>query len=228
MGREDGMLTRYYYIGEFSKYIDILKAYPHKEKIFQRGEYLCAPSSALKSIYFVEKGLTKLSVTHDSGEDKIFGFWGEGSIFPIICTEQKFNLEYSILMKAVTSVKTIVFTPEVFKKILHEHDAVTYEVVDHYCRFCNMLLFNTTAQSYESVLTRICNVIYTYLYYVKPENGCVQLSQEDIASIIGASRVTVARELSELRNQEIIKTSREKIFVLDHKKIQTYASEYCK
>lgn len=228
MGREDVVLTRYYYIGEFTKYINIFKSYPHEENIFERGEYLCSPAFSLNRIFYIVDGLTKMSVSHDAGAEKIFGFWGSGSMFPIYCTEQKFNLEYSILMQAVTKVKTITFTGEVFKKILREHEEVTYEVVDHYCRFCNMLLFNATTQSYETVLTRICNVIYTYLYYVKPTDDCVQLQQEDIASIIGASRVTVARELSELRKMGFIKTARGKIYVLDTEKIKAYASEFCK
>lgn len=222
------MLTRYYYIDEFSKYSHIFREYPHEEQAFPKGSYLCPPGSELTKVFWVEEGLTKLSVAHETGEEKIFGFWGRGSIFPIICTEQKFNLEYSLLMQAVTDVKAMAFAPEVFKSILKEHSGVMYEVIDHYCRFCNMLLFNATTQSYEPVLTRICNILYTYLYYIQPPDSCVELSQEDIASIIGSTRVTVAREIAGLKKRGVIRTTRKKIYVLDREEIKKSASDFCK
>ena len=222
------MLTRYYYVGEFSQYMDTFKQYPHENVTFQKEEFLCSPSLALDKVFLIESGLTKLSVLHDAGENKIFGFWGEGSMFPIICTKQNFNLEYSIVMQAVTKVRVLTFSPETFKQILSEHDEITYETIDHYCRFCNMLLFNATTQSYESVRTRICSVLYLYLHYVKPKDHWVDLSQDDIASLIGTSRVTAAREFASLRNEGVLTTHRKRICVVDIEKIKANTSQYCK
>lgn len=222
------LLTRYFFVGEFRYLLPVFMRYPHSTVTFCKDDYLSKPGDSFSKVYYITDGLARLSVLHDSGEDKIFGFWGHDSMYPIICKEQKFSLEYSILIKALTEVKAIAFSVETFKQILAENPEITYEVVDHYCRYSNLLLFHATTQSYENIATRICNLLYLYLYYVPNHKNCVDLSQQDIASLIGTSRVCVSRELALLKQDGLIRTSRGKVYVLDYDGIERKSSKYCK
>lgn len=222
------MLTRYFFIDEFSEFEEVLRSYPHIVEHFHSQTYLGDPGSTIKKVYYIVSGLTQVSVVHDSGEDKIFAFWGQGGIFPLICSEQDFYLEHSILQKAMSEVVTLSFSTEVFRQIMMEHPEIACECIDHYCRWSNLLLFNATTSAYETVRTRVCNLLYTYLYYLPNKKRCVNLEQKDIASIVGASRVSVARCLAELREEGIVATSRGKLYVMDADSLKTHTSEYCK
>lgn len=221
------LLTRYYFAGEFEPYLETFRSYAYRRRRIQRGEYLCTFAEPLDRVYYIVNGVTRLSVLHDNGEEKLFGFWAHDSIFPIICSMQDFHLEYSILLKAETNTEVLEFTVDTFTRILTDHNAIMVEVIDHYCRFCNMLLFSSATRDYENTRTRICNVIYTHLYFTK-EKEMVSLSQSDIASLIGTTRVTVARELAFMRKKGLIETKRGKIRVLDFDGVKNEASELTK
>lgn len=222
------LLTGYFFVGEFHYLYPIFQKYPHHRESFNRGMYLSEPGTSFSKVYYIMDGLVQLSVLHDSGEEKIFGFWGHDSIYPIICKEQKFSLEYSILLKALTDVKVLAFSVETFNQILAENSNITHEVVDHYCRYSNLLLFSATTQSYENIATRLCNLFYLYLYYAPNRENCVDLSQQEIASLIGTSRVCVSRELSLLKQEELIRTSRGKVYILNREEVEKRSSEYCR
>ncbi|MGN1389697.1 MAG: Crp/Fnr family transcriptional regulator, partial [Bulleidia sp.] len=174
------LLTRYYFADEFTAFLPVLETYGHESCSFARDEYLCRFNQSLDKIYYIRSGMTRLSVLHDSGEEKLIGFWARGSMFPIICTEQKFNLEYSLLLKAETDVEAIVFRPDVFIRMLSENKDIMTETIDHYCRFCNMLLFSNVTQAYEDTRTRICSLVYSYTCFTG-EKKRLPLSQNDIA-----------------------------------------------
>ena len=71
---------------------------------------------------------------------------------------------------------------------------------DHYCKFTNLLFFCATTQTYETVITRICNILYLYVKNLTNTNNMVFLNQYEIAALIGATRVAVVKGLKQLRD----------------------------
>ena len=62
--------------------------------------------------------------------------------------------------------------------------------------------------------------LYLYLYYKPEQNNMVDLSQEEIASITGLSRMQVSRVLAPLRDNDVITTKRGKIVVQDMERLK--------
>ncbi|MGG7058939.1 helix-turn-helix domain-containing protein [Clostridium tertium] len=57
------------------------------------------------------------------------------------------------------------------------------------------------------------------------KENTIELNQEEIANLIGASRIQVARVLHLLRENKIIKTNRNSIKTLDMKKLSELCSK---
>ncbi len=214
--------TRYFFREEFQKFFPIFAKYPHKKEHFHKGDQLKAPTDLFRNNYFIVNGFCKVSVIHDSGEEKVIGYWGNGSIYPIICNEQQFILENSIIVTAMSDMDTLCFDIETTKKIMTDHPEISFEMIDHYCKFTNLLFFCATTQTYEDIKTRVCNMLFIYNY--NSGNKSFALTQGELASIIGSKRESVVKILKELRDLEIIATSRSHIEILCIEKLEEYAS----
>jgi len=214
------LTTRYFFVNEFSPYEVLFNKYPHEECYFKKDDYLCKLNEPFTKIFYIKDGLTKVSVMHKNGDEKITGFWGRGGIYPLICTEQDFVLEYSIMQKAISDVKAIAFTTDTIRKMMDESPGLCREMVDHYCKFTNLLFFCATTQTYETVITRICNILYLYVKNLTNTNNMVFLNQYEIAALIGATRVAVVKGLKQLRDDGIIETYRHKIVITNLKKLE--------
>ncbi|MGG7212617.1 helix-turn-helix domain-containing protein [Clostridium nigeriense] len=57
------------------------------------------------------------------------------------------------------------------------------------------------------------------------KENTIELNQEEIANLIGASRIQVARVLHLLKENKIIKTNRNSIKILDVKKLSELCSK---
>lgn len=204
--------TRYLFANEFDRFLGIFERYPHKEVAFKRKECLKSPCDKFRYNYLIRKGLCKVSVIHDSGDEKIIGYWGPGSIYPIICTEQEFLLEDSIIVTAMSDMDTWQFDTPTTKQCIHDYPDIAVEMIDHYCKFTNLLFFCATSQTYEDVKTRVCNMLL--IYHQNLHTMDVPLSQSELASIIGAKRESVVKILRNLREDKIIATSRSHIRIL--------------
>ncbi len=214
--------TRYFFREEFQKFFPIFEKFPHEIVHFQKGEQIKAPTDLFRYNFFIVNGFCKVSVIHDSGEEKVIGYWGNGSIYPIICNEQKFILENSIVVTAMSEMKALRFNTDTTKKIMTQHPEISFEMIDHYCKFTNLLFFCATTQTYEDIKTRVCSMLFIYNY--NSGNERFALTQSELASIIGSKRESVVKILKELRNMEIITTSRSHIQILSIEKLEAYAS----
>lgn len=214
--------TRYYFEKEFIQFYPILSNYPYHLKRYHKGDYLVKAGDLFDFNHYLLSGLIKVSVLHESGDDKIIAYFGPHSIYPIIANEKPFILESSILVQALSDVETMAFSFATTREIMCEHPEISMAMIDHYCKFTNYLFFQETTQTYEPLITRVCNMLYIYLENFHSPH--FDLTQSDLASSIGATRAAVVKVLKKLRDEKIIQTSRTQITITDKDKLIHYCS----
>lgn len=214
--------TRYFYIDEFTRFLDILKSYPHENVSVPKNGYLKGLDEKFRLNYLITKGMCKVSVSHDSGDERVIGYWGEGSMYPIIVTEQDFHLEHYITLKCLTGVTAMGFDTRTTRLIMKEHPEVAYEMIDHYCKYTNLFLYDVTTQAFEPLINRICNILALYHQYFHTNK--VPISQSDLSSLAGARRESVVKVLRTLRDTGLIRTRDGFIYVEDIEKMNDYIS----
>ena len=141
-------------------------------------------------------------------------------MYPIITTKQDFFLEYSIVLQAMTEVTVLRYTTDVIRQIMKEVPEISYEMIDHYCKFTNLFLYCITTQSFEPLTSRVCNILA--LYYQHFHDLLVPITQADLASLAGAKRESVVKVLRELREGGLIETHSGKIRILDMDALLAY------
>lgn len=177
-------------------------------------------------LYYVEKGIFKLSVDHIEGIRKTICFHGEGSICPYSLSrpiDDKFQIDVDFfVITAITDIETIRIRPEDFYQALKENPDLSIAMLDYVVMHSNLFMRESLTLSYDSAFVKTCNIVYIYTHYLNKMG--INLTQSEIGEMIGETRLEVARSLKKLREQNIIKTSRNHIKVLDAETLKLYCN----
>lgn len=89
-------------------------------------------------------------------------------------------------------------------------------VVNRYSMYVNRFLFEAIHQEFTPSHVKLCNLLYLLTMNQPSNSGLViEMTQEDIADILGTSRVQITWELTDLRNRGIVSTTRGRLIVAD-------------
>ena len=112
-------------------------------------------------------------------------------------------------------MEALEFSPPQFRRMMEESFPLTEAVIDWYASYVNLLLYETAHQEYNSAFIKLCNLLYLLAEREETEAGpVIYLSQEELADILAANRVNLSRNLSRLRQEGVIATSRKQIRIL--------------
>ena len=210
------MLTpRYFFSGDFRQFYEYFLSQPHEKRYFQKGDYLWKPGSPYGNLYYIVSGAAVHGAEHENGHRKIISFHGPGTVFPGY-HQADYKIGLSLSMSALSELEALEFTREQFRDMFEADSRLRGQVVNWYSMYVNRLLFETVHQEYNASLVKICNLLYllTEGQPAWPGPG-VEMTQAELAELLGLSRVQLTRGLSELRAKGIISTSRGKIQVLE-------------
>src|SRR5699024_8927124 len=108
--------------------------------------------------------------------------------------------------------------PKNFYQALKENPDLSIAMLDYVVMHSNLFMRESLTLSYDSAFVKTCNIVYIYTHYLNKMG--INLTQSEIGEMIGETRLEVARSLKKLREQNIIKTSRNHIKVLDAEKLK--------
>ena len=109
--------------------------------------------------------------------------------------------------------------------MFERNDRLNAQVVEWYASYVNLLLYETAHQEYNSTFLKLCNLLYLLpTRQSVPDSGVIDMTQDDLADILGVSRVQLTRGLSVLRGKDIIRTRRGRIEIADRPALARYCS----
>lgn len=210
------MLTpRYYFADDFRSFYEYFLSQPHTKRTFHKGDYLWKPGQPYDRIQYYVSGASVHFSEHESGHRKIVSFHGPGTILPGYHTNS-FRIELSLTTVAISEINLLEFTIPQFKAMFDTNSALAECVVNWYSKYVNRFLFETIHQGFNPSQVKLCNLLYLLTMNQPSNSGLViEMTQEDIADILGMSRVQITRELTELRNRGILSTTRGRLIVTD-------------
>ena len=198
------LYPRYFFSEEFLPFEKDFERHGAKRMAFRRNELLKRPTTYMDRSFYIVDGYCSVAVGHNSGNERLVGFWGRGSIYPLIINENHFFLETAITVKAVSDMTVLAMDVPCLRSALEENPEIALASIDHYGAYTNLLKFEAAAQSYEDALMRVCNILY--IRYDNYLEGSIRLTQGDIASMAGLRRESVVKVLRHLREEGIIGT----------------------
>lgn len=201
------LVPRYYFADDFCAFYQYFLSQPHTERIFQKGDYLWKPGQPYDRIQYYVSGASVHFSCHESGHRKIISFHGPGTIFPGYHTTD-FRIELSLSTTALSNIKVLEFTIPQFKAMFESNAALAENVVNWYSKYVNRFLFETIHQEFNSSQVKLCNLLYLLTMNQPANSGLtIEMTQENIADLLGMSRVQITREVTDLRSKGILATA---------------------
>lgn len=209
------LMPRYYFAEDFRPFQDYFLSQPHTEKTFQKGGLLWEPGRPYEKIHYILSGAAMHYALHESGRRKIISFHGPGTVFPGY-RQNDCRIECTLATQALSDMRVLEFTVPQFTAMFVSSPALSRQVVNWYSMYINRFLFETIHQEFNSSLVKLCNLLYLLTVNQPANSGLViEMTQEELADILGLSRVQITRELTALRRRGIISTTRGKLTVSD-------------
>ena len=209
------LMPRYFFSDDFQQFYEYFLSQPHSQKTFHKGDYLWKPGQPYEKIHYIISGAAIHFADHESGRRRIISFHGAGTVFPGY-RQYDYKIELSLITIALSDMKVLEFTKEQFQNMFETNTALSEQVVNWNSMYINRLLFEIVHQEYNPSFVKICNLLYLLTINQPSCSGLViDMTQEELSEILGLSRIQVTRGLSELRNQNIISTTRGKVHVVD-------------
>lgn len=219
------MLTpRYLFAEDFSQLYAYFLSRPHIKKSFQAGDYLWPPGKPLEKYHYILSGLAQNYMEHEAGHRKILSYHGSGTVFPGYHLHT-FKIENSLITKAVCDMQVLEFTRAEFTNMFSTTPALAACVVEWFSTYTNLLIYEAAHQEYNTSFVKLCNLLYLLLANTSISTGSkLAITQEELADILGTSRVNITRGLARLRSEGIVLTHRKWIEIVSTPALAQYCS----
>jgi CRP-like cAMP-binding protein/CheY-like chemotaxis protein len=190
-----------------------LRIYKKKDDIYKEGNYP-------KGVYFINKGKVKIYKSNDLGKELITELHSEGDFFGYNSLLQ--DEPYTNSATALEESEIYMLPKEDFFDLLYKNAEISR-------KFIEMLSSNVregeqqlVKLAYNSVRKRVAEaLIKLSTKYKKSEDSkfSMNISREDLASIVGTAPETVIRTLSDFKEDKFIEISGGTITILNPERL---------
>ena len=197
---------------------------------YQRGEVIFHEDDPGDQMHIIVEGSVKISVTSEDGREKNLALFKPGECFGEMALLD--GSRRSATATALEALETLVLMRDDFQDFLTENPQVAADITNlmtQRLRNVNQMLVDT---AFLDVPTRVAKQLLTLAASYAGDAGdaepaeprVVPLGQEELASLVGASRETVSRALTSYRRMGILTTSHRRIVINDWKALERMAS----
>ena len=208
------------YLNDFEQYI-LEKG--GKEERLQKGTYPVGHGRLRDRAFYICEGGAQLFIEHDRGR-KALALFGEGALFAAGLYSDVLRYDFGLVLEVNTQMRTYSLRESVFQEMLRENGDFAFAVMDEMRELMGCLLFDMENQVFETGKSRLCDILYLCEEFGKEGGAEVHVSQSELASIAGISRVQAERILRSLRKEGVIETRREKIIIRQPEVLLSYCT----
>ncbi|HOA81688.1 MAG TPA: Crp/Fnr family transcriptional regulator [Defluviitaleaceae bacterium] len=188
------------------------------KKDYKKGSIIFYEGDKGDAFYYIQSGKVKMYKTDYEGKEIILNIFGEGSIIGEVTM---FNdIEYPATAEVIEdAVVGMIYNNEIENLVANNKDLALQIIKELTKRLYNSQM-NVKEMALSSVYLRTKNVILNLAkdHGVKTTRGIelnLDITRQDIANIVGTTRETVSRVLSELKKAEDIDIKGKKIIIKD-------------
>ncbi|MBS1600743.1 MAG: Crp/Fnr family transcriptional regulator [Bacteroidetes bacterium] len=193
----------------------------HKtEQVYRKGEIIFREGSYPTGIFFIKSGMVKkYKLDHESREQIIYvANAGELIGYHAILAEDRYPDSASALEESIIGF----ISKEDFLMVLQQSEVLSRRLLKTLSHEFAVLANSIAVFAHKSVRERLALqlVVLREKYKKDFQPGMpveINMSRDDLANLVGTARENVVRELTELKEQEIVETKGRKIIVRDVK-----------
>lgn len=184
-----------------------LKNYPANKTIFVKGD-------VADKIAFIKSGQVRAVVTNPAGDETTLFYMGKANIFGSDSLVP--NPVVVVNVETITPCELYMLPAKQFLEIWHKHNFPIQELLAHYLKRISLLSDYICCSHFTNAKQR---VVYFLHSYANIHGRTISLTNEQIAAITGANRISVNRILNSLAQENIVKLEYKKIIVLNEEEL---------
>jgi len=189
---------------------------------YQKKHLLFTEGSYPHKVFYLQKGKVKAYRSNDIGKELITDVYQPGDFIGYISILE--NKPYQESAMALEDCQLAIIPKDDFFKLLHNDR----DVSNYFIKILSNNLIEKEARliqiAYDSVRRRVADSIVNLVEKnntdKEEEKHIIQMSREDIANLVGTSKETVIRTLSDFKEEKLITAKGNKITVLDIEKLK--------
>jgi CRP/FNR family cyclic AMP-dependent transcriptional regulator len=193
-----------------------------RPQVYKAGTPLCVEGEASTHVFILASGWVKVITVTRDGREMLEALRGAGDVVGEIAGQVTGYRTATI--RAIGTVRALIVGTQQFGEFLDAHPSAAQahrrvmaeqQRIAHEARRSHVL-----ASGSQRLACLLLDLVARHGGAGdSPLTAPLPLSQEEIASLIGASRSTVTRALQNWRSRQIIRTSQRNITILDHARL---------
>ncbi len=190
---------------------------------FAKNQIIISPEEEITSIYLLKKGLVRMYVISEEGEEATIHVFRSGSFFPIMLSLSSRPNKY--YFEAVEDVEVIKAPAKEVVAFIKNDPEVLFDLTTRFADAITGLMLRTEQLISQGAYPKIVSLLL-YLadtFGEKTESGIsikLRFSHDQIGAWVGVARETVSRQMEKLEKKDIISQKDHKIIIKDIKKLQ--------
>lgn len=192
-------------------------------KKYQKNRIIKIPDN--KCIVIVISGNIKQSIYSMEGEEKILYLLHAGEIFKEM--DYFCGGESTLVTKTLEDSTISILEEEVIEQILLEDPNIYRDLIHSITRKFRIVMFQMANLAFSDSLGKVADTLIRLYYQVgqdidKGKKINEKFTHEEIAKLIGCSRVTVTRALNKFKEQNMLEINNGEIIIRDIENLEKF------
>lgn len=187
---------------------------------YKKKQVLYSEGNQANSLFFVVKGKVKTYKTNQDARDYITGLHKEGDFIGYMNLLE--DSTYADSAAAMEDCELCVIPKQEFFALIYSNPTIAEKFIKLLCHDLKEGEERLLQLAYNSVRKRVAeSLLMVYDQYVKNDEAtAIPISRDDLASIVGASKETVIRTLSDFKDEGLISASGSNVVIAEVKKLR--------
>ncbi|RKD26541.1 transcriptional regulator, Crp/Fnr family [Caminicella sporogenes DSM 14501] len=195
------------------------------EKKFKKGSIIFMEGDKGNAFYFIKSGKVKIYKTSKEGKDLILGIFGNGNVFAEVTIFNDIN--YPATAEVIEDAIIGIIRNEDLEKLIKNNSDMSLNLIKVLSKRLYKAQSKLKQIALDNAFHRAVEVLIN-LYETSGNQNSenfeikLEISREELGNMIGTSRETVSRILSNLKKDDIIDVSGRKIIIKNIEKLMNF------
>jgi CRP/FNR family transcriptional regulator len=195
------------------------------ERFYKAGRIIFFENEPGEAVFFLKSGRIKITKADDDGREQILHFVHPGEMFAEVVLWG--DSSYPATAEVIEDAEVQLIRNKDMEKLILEHP----DIALGFLKIMAQRLRFAQRQINELALMSTTRRMASMLLYLAADQGKkiekgikidISLTKQDLASLIGTSRETANRILSDFKKQKAIEVDRQEIIIIDKDKLKTW------
>ncbi len=192
------------------------------EKRYYKEEVIFFEDNNAENLYIVVEGRVKLTMLSPAGKEKVISIIQEGDILGEMSLFDQDK--HPITAEVIDEARLVILPFADLESIIRKQPSVAIKIINAMAKKNRLLTSQIRELVFEDAEGRLASLILRFIddFGLEVKSGKIidlVLTHQEIANLMGSSRVTVTKLINQFIDEGIIKIYKRKIVVTDESKL---------